>query len=216
MSNLLAIIQTRANSKRLRNKALIKIYGLPMIHHVVRKVKKSKKIKKVIVSTSKEKTDDLLVKYLKEQKIDFYRGNLNNVASRLINTASKYKAKYFVRVNGDSPLIDYRIIDKAINILKKSKKIDIITNVHPRSFPKGQSVEIIKSEILRKNLKNFSLNDKEHVTTFFYKNADKFLIKNFLIKRKYKISNLSIDTINDLKIIKKHVPQKKFDNFKII
>ena len=120
MSNLLAIIQTRANSKRLRNKALIKIYGLPMIHHVVRKVKKSKKIKKVIVSTSKEKTDDLL-KYLKEQKIDFYRGNLNNVASRLINTASKYKAKYFVRVNGDSPLIDYRIIDKAINILKNQK-----------------------------------------------------------------------------------------------
>ena len=68
---------------------------------------------------------------------------------------------------------------------------------------------------MRKNLKNFSLNDKEHVTTFFYKNAGKFLIKNFLIKRKYKISNLSIDTIDDLKIIKRHVPQKKFDNFKI-
>ncbi len=88
--------------------------------------------------------------------------------------------------------------------------------MHPRSFPKGQSVEIIKSEILRKNLKNFSLNDKEHVTTFFYKNASKFLIKNFLIKKKYKLSNLSIDTIDDLKIIKKHVPKKKFNNFKII
>ena len=55
MSSLLAIIQSRTNSKRLKNKALLKIYGLPMIHHVVNNVKKSKKIKMVIVATSKEK-----------------------------------------------------------------------------------------------------------------------------------------------------------------
>ena len=216
MSNLIAIVQTRTNSKRLKNKALIEIYGLPMIHHVVEKVKKSKKIKKVIVSTSKEKTDDLLVKYLKEKKIEFYRGNLNNVALRLANTAKKYKAKYFVRINGDSPLIDYRIINRAINIFRNSKEIDIITNVYPRSFPKGQSVEIIKSQVLKKNLKKFKLKDKEHVTTYFYKNANKFSIKNFCIKRKYKLNNLSVDTIKDLKNIKKNVPQKKFYNFEII
>ena len=216
MSSLLAIIQSRTNSKRLKNKALLKIYGLPMIHHVVNNVKKSKNIKKVIVATSKEKTDDKLVQYLKEKKIKYFRGNLDNVALRLANTAKKYKAKYFLRINGDSPLIDYKIINKAIKLLKNSKKVDIITNVYPRSFPKGQSVEIIKSQLLIKNLKKFNSEEKEHVTKYFYKNAKKFRIKNFCIKRKYKLSNLSIDTIKDLKNIKKNVPQKKFYNFEII
>tara|TARA_B100000282_G_C31731373_1_gene491174 strand:+ start:688 stop:1338 length:651 start_codon:yes stop_codon:yes gene_type:complete len=216
MSSLLAIIQSRTNSKRLKNKALLKIYGLPMIHHVVNNVKKSKKIKMVIVATSKEKSDDKLVQYLKEKEIKYYRGNLNNVALRLANTAKKYKAKYFLRISGDSPLIDYKIINKAIKLLKKSNNIDIITNVYPRSFPKGQSVEIIKSKLLIKNLKKFKPEDKEHVTTYFYKNAKKFRIKNFCIKRKYKLSNLSIDTIKDFKNIKKNVSQKKFYNFEII
>ena len=45
---------------------------------------------------------------------------------------------------GDSPLIDYKLINKAIKISKKYNKYDIITNVYPRTFPQGQSVEIIK------------------------------------------------------------------------
>ena len=63
---------------------------------------------------------------------------------RLYETANMNKAKYFVRINGDSPLIDPKLIDKAIKISKKKKGYDIITNVFPRTFPKGQSVEVIK------------------------------------------------------------------------
>ena len=49
----------------------------------------------------------------------------------------------------------------------------------PRTFPKGQSVEIIKSSILQNNMRKFSIFDKEHVTTYFYKNHLDFNIKNF-------------------------------------
>ena len=199
---MLAIIQARTSSKRFKNKILFPINGIPLIKHVVNQVKKSKKITRIIVATSKDKTDDKFTKYLKQERILYFRGELNNVALRLYTLANKKKAKYFVRINGDSPIIDHKIIDRAINISKKLKKnFDIVTNVYPRTFSKGQSVEIIKTNILKKNLENFSDSEKEHVTKYFYKNSRKFCIKNFTSKDKKKIMKMSVDTKKDLKNI---------------
>ena len=102
---------------------------------------------------------------------------------------------------------------KKIEISKKFRKYDLITNVFPRTFPKGQSVEIIKTSILKDNLKNFSKLDKEHVTKYFYDNATKFLIKNFLFRRKNNIFDQSVDTKQDLKNILKKLNKKKFENY---
>lgn len=214
---MLALIQARTNSKRFNKKILYKIYKKPLINHVISKVKKSKKIKKIVVATSRLKNDDVLVKYLKLKKISVFRGDLKNVAQRLCDAAEKYKKLFFVRISADSPLIDYTLIDKAIEILKKNKhkKIDIVTNVFPRTYPKGQSVEIVNRLTLKNNLKNMNNSQKEHVTKFFYENFKKFKIINF--KHKNKLSNLklSIDRKQDLKNILKNYDKKKFKNFKI-
>ena len=97
-------------------------------------------------------------------------------------------------------------MDKMINISNqdKFKKFDLITNIFPRSFPKGYSVEIIKTSSLRKQIKFMDKEEKEHVTLFFYKNHKKFLIKNLknFDKIKYKI-NTTVDKKKDLKNIKK-------------
>ncbi len=212
---MLCIVQARSNSKRFKNKVLYPIYGTPLIQHVVNRIKKSKKITKLIVSSSLKKSDDNLVSYLKKNKIEFFRGNLENVAMRLYETARKNHAKFFVRISGDSPLIDPKLIDKAITISKKEKKYDIITNLFPRTFPKGQSVEVIKTSIIKKNSKNFSKLDKEHVTKYFYDNSNKFLIKNFTFNGKNKIIKLSIDTKKDLKVILKKLNSKKFKDYSI-
>ena len=170
---------------------------------------------KLIVSSSLKKSDDNLISYLKKNRIKFFRGDLENVAMRLYETAKTNKAKSFVRVSGDSPLIDPKLIDKAIRISQKEKKYDIITNAFPRTFPKGQSVEVIKTSIIKKYSKNFSKLDKEHVTKYFYDNSNKFLIKNFTFNGKNKIMKLSIDTKKDLKDILKKFNNKKFKNYSI-
>ena len=135
---------------------------------------------------------------------------------RLYETAIKNKAKFFVRISGDSPLIDPKLIDKAIILSKKEKKYDIITNIFPRTFPNGQSVEVIKTSILKKYSKHFSKLDKEHVTNYFYDNSNKFLIKNFRFNGKNKKIKLSVDTKKDLKDILKRFNKKKFKNYSII
>ena len=113
-------------------------------------------------------------------------------------------------------MIDYKIINKSIAILKKNtKKYDIITNVFPRSFPKGQSVEIINTKILENNINNFNSYEKEHVTQYFYKYSNKFFIKNFSLKKNSKIIKLSVDTRSDLNRITMKFKKKKFENFSI-
>jgi spore coat polysaccharide biosynthesis protein SpsF (cytidylyltransferase family) len=202
---LLVIIQARSSSKRFYKKVLFPIKGKPLIYYVISGVKRSTSITNLVVATSKNKSDNHLVNYLKKIKAKYFRGDLNNVAKRLVYTAEKYKEKYFLRINGDSPLIDYKIINKAVGIFKKSKnKYNLITNVFPRTFPKGQSVEIINTKILKANLCKMDKADLEHVTTYFYKNSSNFSIKNFKSYKKKKIK-LAVDTKKDLANISRYL-----------
>ncbi len=208
---MLAIIQARSNSKRFKNKVLKLIFGKPMIWYVIQRIKKTKKVKKTIVATSQNKTDDKLVKYLKKNNFNYYRGSLNNVAERMVKAANK--KKYFIRISADSPLIEPKIIDRAISIHEVNKNYDLITNIFPRTFPKGQSVEIINSNKIKKSIQFMNKHELEHVTKYFYNNWKKFKIKNFKsINLKNKL-NMSIDTIKDFKVLKKKY-KKKFIEIK--
>lgn len=201
---MLVIIQARTNSKRFPGKILYLVKGKPLIHYVITQVKKAKLIDKVIIATSKNKTDDRLVDYLVANKIRYFRGSLNNVASRFLIIAKKYNKNFFMRLSADSPLISPKIIDRAIKIHKKNKKYDLVSNIFPRTFPNGQSVEIIKTSILENNIKKMNQYDREHVTAFFYKNFTNFFIKNFTFMGLKSNIKLSVDTKVDLKkIIKK-------------
>ncbi len=203
---MLAIIQARTNSKRFPKKALFEVKSIPLIIRVVKNVSKSELISKVIIATSKEKSDNELIDLLKKFKYKFFKGSLNNVALRMLRVAQKNKVKFFVRINGDSPLIDYKIINYAINLLSKNKDADLITNVFPRAFPSGQSVEIIKTKALKDNISKFNVFEKEHVTSYFYKNNTKFKIINF--KRNYlsykDLPKMSIDYKSDLKKVMRY------------
>ena len=180
----------------------------------MKRLKVSKKVKKIIVATSNNHSDDKLTKYLLKKKINIFRGKLDDVVDRL------YKAsrgnKYFIRINGDSPLIDPKLIDKMIDIFKKKiSLVDILTNTNPRTFPKGQSVEIVRRKILKDNYPFMSSFDKEHVTSFFYKNQKKFKIKNVKNKNKiYKIK-FAVDTKQDLVKLMRFSKNKDLTKFTI-
>lgn len=200
---MLLIIQARCSSRRLKNKVLLKLNNKTVILHLIDTIKKNKKINKIVVATSNKKTDDKLIRYLKKVNILFYRGDLENVAERLCLAAKKYKAKKFMRISADSPLLDNAVINKAIQINKNFPSYDLITNLYPRTFPKGQSVEIIKTSILEKNIKLMNKSEREHVTKFFYTDKIKIKIKNFKRFKNFKFKNYCIDNKRDIKKIKK-------------
>jgi spore coat polysaccharide biosynthesis protein SpsF (cytidylyltransferase family) len=213
---MLVVVQARSDSNRFPEKIFKKINNISIIELILKRLSISKKIKKIIVATSNNSTDDKLTKYLLKKKINIFRGKLDDVVDRLYK-ASRGK-KYFIRINGDSPLIDPKLVDKMIDIFKKEKfLVDILTNTNPRTFPKGQSIEIVRRKILKDNHPFMSSFDKEHVTSFFYKNQKRFKIKNIKNKNKiYKIK-FAVDTKQDLnKLIRfsKNRDLKKFTIFK--
>jgi spore coat polysaccharide biosynthesis protein SpsF len=200
---VICIIQARYSSKRLLGKVLKKICGLNILQRVINQVKKSKKISKIIVATSEHKTDKKIINFCNKNKINCITGSLNNVFKRFYSIIVHEQCKSFVRISADSPLLDYSLIDKAITLFG-NHKYDIVTNVFPRTFPKGFSVEVINSKIIL----NFLLKIKkkrhqEHLTSFFYDNYKKFKIKNFSNKINYSNINLSVDNLSDFQRVKK-------------
>lgn len=212
---VVAIIQARCNSKRFPNKVMKKINGKPLIEYVYKRIQKSKKIKKIIIACSSLISDDPIANYCNKKKYLLLRGSLNNVLSRYSAVLKKYKLNYFVRITGDSPCIDPRLIDKAINIFK-NKKCDLVTNVNPRSYPKGISVEVIKSQLIYDVEKktNITRENKEHITSYFYKKKkNKYNIINFNNNNNYSKYSLAIDTIDDLKRLKSVLKKNFFFDF---
>ena len=199
---MLCIIQARYSSKRLPGKVLKKILGTAVLKRVVQQVKKSKKISKIIIATSKHKTDKKIINFCKKNKIQCMSGPLNNVFKRFYSIIVHEHCKSFVRISADSPLIDPFLIDRAVNLFTKSR-YDIVTNVFPRTFPKGFSVEVIKSKIIIDFLLKIKRKKhKEHLTSFFYDNYKNFKIKNFYNKKNSSDINLSIDSFADFIIAK--------------
>tara|TARA_Y100000590_G_C15626292_1_gene979482 strand:+ start:611 stop:1303 length:693 start_codon:yes stop_codon:yes gene_type:complete len=197
------IVQARIASKRLPGKVLKKIRNKEILLHIVEKLKRSKDIKKTIVATSTSKSDDKIEFFCKKKKLNYFRGSLQNVYKRYSDLLTNEKCDFFIRVCADSPLVNEKIIKKLIFFLKHYKnKYHIYTNVFPRSFPKGISIEIISRKIFIENIKNIKKKKfKEHVTKYFYANPKKFKIFNLKFKKNYKNINLSVDNANDFKLI---------------
>ena len=87
-----AIIYTRTNSKRFKNKALVKVYkNKSLIESVVQNTFKIKSIKKIIVATTKSKKDLIFEKILKKYKVKFFYGSTNDLIDRSLKCSSKFK-----------------------------------------------------------------------------------------------------------------------------
>ena len=197
-----AIIFSRMGSSRLPGKALRHIAGEPLIKRVIDRVSKVKNLSTIVVATSNSKTDDRLTQYIQSLNIEVFRGATHDVLNRAVSCASYLGVDKFVRINGDSPLIDPELLEKGIEMWT-DPSLDLISNVFPRTYPVGMSVEIIKTDSLKKIMGLTADScDSEHVTRFFYKNPEKFRILNFESGRsELRKVRLALDTEEDLERI---------------
>lgn len=175
----IAIIQARVNSNRLPKKALIKLNGSPSLCRMVNRVKLSDYIEEIWIATGNCESNNPIENLFKNTEVKVYRGDNDNVLSRYAEIINISKPTHVVRLTGDCPLIDAKIIDEAIITLKKYK-VDYVSNIMHRTFPDGLDVEVMSSKaILEANkhvIDNFS---KEHVTTYIHG----------IHKKKYKSGN---------------------------
>jgi len=203
--NITAIIEARCGSTRLPGKVLMQVLKKPMLFHLIERLKKSDKIKNIVVATTKDKKDLKIVNFCKMNKINYYRGSENNVLKRVYEAAEKYKANPIVQITGDCPLIDPRLVDKTINLYLKNK-VDFASNAHPRSYPDGMDVSVFSFKSFKK-VKKLAIQKryKEHVSLFYIENENLFKTKSVIAPKnlRYPKMGLTLDEKKDYQLIKK-------------
>ena len=201
------------NSSRFPNKVLKKINSKPLIEYLIDQVTFKNIDMPIIVATSVKKTDQEIVDYCMHKNLEYYRGDLVNVASRFYNIIKIYNLDFFVRVCADSPLLDGNLIKKAVAYADKN--IDIITNIMPRSYPKGQSVEVVNCKTFLSYYEKLSdEEDFEHVTKYFYKNPEFFNIVNLKNDKDCSSVNLAVDTKQDFQKVAKIICKLEKKHYK--
>ena len=185
------------SSRRLPGKVLRPLCGKPALQYVTERLARCRTLEGAVVATSVDPSDDPVQALCSALNVDCHRGPLENVARRYLDAVEARGLDAFVRVSGDSPLIDHALVDRAVDLFR-SGRWDVVTNVFPRCFPAGQSVEVVSAEALKRALDVISTADElEHVTVFFYRQREDFRIHNMTSEEDHREVHLSLDTEAD-------------------
>ncbi len=169
-----AIILSRCDSSRLPKKVFRKVNDKALLEYVLERAFEVKGLSGVCVATSDRYVDDPIARYCRHNRISCFRGSGSDVASRFINCMEANGWDAGLRINGDSPLHNHRMLTQAVH-LYTSLEIDLITNVFPRSYPIGMSVELVSRSALRRaHAQMNKASNFEHVTEFLYENPAGF------------------------------------------
>ena len=196
-----AIIQARMSSSRFPGKILENINGITILQSLFEQLKYSKLIDNKIIATTENKDDDVLVDFGTSEKIDVFRGSEIDVLDRYYQCAKKNNLENIVRITSDCPLIDPTIVDAVINKYK-SGNYDYVNNFSKTRCASGFEIEIFSFACINEAWKNAKNNEREHVTKYIYQNPNKFKIGTISDEKSFKDLHLSVDTKNDLELIK--------------
>ena len=181
---IVAIIPAKEQSKRLKNKNLLKIQGLTLLEHAIKYVKKSSYIDYLVVSTESKKIKTFLKKlkipYINRPKKLCGEAPLIEVYKHAYeNLSFKSKIKVIAGVQCDHP--DRNLsFDKVINIFKK-KKLDFLYSKNKLKKKNGAHY-VFKKKFFNKK--------KKYKESFIIDNCTNIHFKKDLTKaRKNFISN---------------------------
>ena len=177
---IFAILQARTSSTRLPGKVLKPILGCSMLSLQIERIQRSKKIDKLIVATSNDRSDSDIDNLCINIQIPCFRGSLDDVLDRFYQTAMQYKLEHVVRLTGDCPLIDPEIIDDVIEFYLKGGYDYATNSMVPYTFPDGLDVEVFRFTVLEKAWHEALLPSyREHVTPFIRQHPEKFKVGHY-------------------------------------
>ena len=198
------IIQARMGSSRLPGKSAIEIKQRTILGHLVDSLKYWLPEHKIIIATSHLPENSYIREFGKSENIKVYSGSEDNVAERFKTILENSSNGYFIRLNGDSPLFDARTLKERLSNIEVIKSHDLSTTVGPNGFPSGQNFEIMKKSLYLSCYQNFENQvHYEHVTKFFYENANSFAIQHIPFNYIGKNYDFTVDTEQDLAKIKR-------------
>jgi spore coat polysaccharide biosynthesis protein SpsF len=190
-----AVVQVRMTSERLPGKVLAPLAGRPALEWLLERLEHADELDTIVVATSDDPTDDPVAAFAREREASLYRGPLDDVARRIRGAAHEHELDSIVRVTGDAPLLDQRLVDEGVRTLRR-EGCDVVTNVRPRSYPPGQSVEVFRTSALEAAHRGPTTpEDREHVTGPLYEGG--FTVVRFAADPPRTEPSVALDTPAD-------------------
>jgi len=205
-----AIIQARTKSTRLPGKVFKELpenSGVTCLEHVIRRLKRCRKLDEIIVATTMGAEDWKIVDIAKKENVKYFQGCEKNVLKRFYLAALATHVDIIVRVTSDCPCIDPKIVDRVIESHLKLRKtyIDFTANNIIPTYPHGLDVEVFDFDILERAYIEAKTDfDREHVTPFIRNHPKRFRINNISAPAKLNIPDIRItlDTEEDYTLLK--------------
>jgi spore coat polysaccharide biosynthesis protein SpsF len=201
---ILAILQARMSSTRLPGKVLRPILGRPMLSWQIDRIKRSKTIDRLVVATSLEASDDAIQAFCDANGVPCYRGALHDVLARFHGAVEAFgPAEQIIRLTGDCPLIDWTIIDDAVD-LQRNTGSDLSGNGIHRTYPDGLDVEVISFSALdRAHREATDPGFREHVTQYIYRHPQEFRLAHLTQTPDLGLLRWTVDTPADFEMVEK-------------
>jgi spore coat polysaccharide biosynthesis protein SpsF len=202
---IVATIEARMTSTRLPGKPLLLAEGISMLEHLVRRLKTCISLDQIILATTTNQADDILVQHAETLDIKIFRGSEEDVLQRVLDAAIFYEADVIVEITGDCPVIDPQLIEQAISIYKNND-VDYVSNGNIRSYPDGMDVQIFRTDVLSKSASmTQDPLDREHVTLHIRNNLELFSRINIISPPElyWPDLGLTLDEKDDYELLKK-------------
>jgi len=175
--NIGALIFARMDSTRLPGKALLDLCGRPLLGRVLDRVRRVRPELPIVLATTDCASDDPIAAFAREENVGLYRGARDDVAGRAVAAARAHTFDAFVRVCGDRPFCDPRLIE-TLRADFEREGADLATNALTASYPKGLMTEVVRTATLEEVLRDVCTDaeDREHVTRYFYQHPERYIV----------------------------------------
>jgi spore coat polysaccharide biosynthesis protein SpsF len=196
----LGIVQARMDSSRLPGKVLLKLGGRSVLERCVRGARLSGILDEVVVATTVEATDDVIVEECARIGVPCHRGPVDDVLARFLGVLDQYDSDIVLRFTADNPLIDPALIARAYRVFVAAGA-DYLTTSIAHTLPRGMDVEMVRTPVLRAIDPLATDHHRVHVTSYIYTHADDFDVIGLTLQPDLSHLRLTVDTEDDWKVV---------------
>lgn len=201
-----AVIQARMGSTRLPGKVLMRLGDDSVLGHVVRRLRRSRKLRSLMVVTTVDAADDAIVGACAELGVPVLRGSVDDVLSRYAAAARALQGDAVLRITSDCPLIAPEIVDAMIeqaeSLEAAGRPWDYLSNTLERRLPRGLDAELVRQgALLRAADEALSAHEREHVTPFLYQHPAQHALHSWRAELDASHLRWTLDTPEDFQLL---------------
>lgn len=198
MSEIVALIPARSGSKSLKNKNIKLLMGIPLIAYSIRVALLTEGVDRVIVSTDSEEYASIAMSYGAEvpflRPLDISGDNSSDYEcmKHFLDwnvSRGRDAPEYIVHLRPTTPIREAYRIEKALDIMRRSRGATSLRSVREMSESAYKTVEI-ENGILKgvgsgsKNLDLINMNRQQFSKTYYTNGYVDILRSDYIIKNK--------------------------------